>query len=261
MLLHLLLTLGTVAALQPPAGWTALAPDRAVLDPKDPKAGELREITVPGGTGAASEVQSALQASGIQATVVSQTPMGRVTLQTTDDRLVQAQASVKPSQTDWYVVMASRTAASQLDVNALMTAMQSAIPLQLTWGQEIEVLPAGADGSLWGVGAEEPPASPWGAETESWVLDPSLYGLWAGNLETRGPPTEVKVRLETSGRVRVERVTEGRMNVTEGTWGVRGGQIRFAWYTSEPATSPYQVDSKSLSFTLDQHALTLRKVK
>ena len=47
-------------ALNPPIGWTQIAPDRAVLDPDDPNKGVLYEFRIDDGKGTPDELVAAL---------------------------------------------------------------------------------------------------------------------------------------------------------------------------------------------------------
>ena len=263
MLLAFLLTTASVFALQVPAGWTQLSIDRALLDAKNPAMGELREFSVPGGNGDAAELVKALKSTGITAQVVSQTPDSTITLRTNDSRVIQARASVTEGKARWYVVMAANEASAQLDTNALLTTMQSQIPIQLAWGEQVEVLPAGGDGSLWGVPGSDGSAGRWtaGDGEPAFATNSELYGFWTGALDTRSGAVEVKLLLEANGRARLEKVSEGRMCVSEGTWGVQADQLKIAYYTGDPLHSPYKTNGRTLTFTLEERTVELRKVK
>lgn len=255
-----ILLASTAFAFQVPAGWTPQGENRAVLDATNPALGEIREITVAGGKGDPAELVKVLKAEGIQATVTGTGPT--TTLLTNDSRIIQARASVSDGKARWYVVMASKAATAQLDVNALLTTLQSQIPVHLNWGEAVEVLPAGGDGTLWN-GPREAERPQWGEgdpET-TWGKDALLYGLWAGTTLTKGSPTEVRLWMEANGRVRLERVLNGGTSVSEGTWGVREGQIRLAWYTSEPLVTGYKCNGKVLSFSLDERMVEFKKIK
>jgi len=259
MLPFLFLYATSALALQAPAGWTPQGEDRALLDPSNPTKGELREYVVPNGTGIADELVRTLSAKGVQASIVSERN-GMITLQTNDSRVIQARASVAEGKAKWYLVLASPEATKSLDANALLTSLQARIPVNLAWGGEIEVLAGGGDGSLWGTAGASKPSWSVGDREPEWLVDASLYGFWRGQLETVNGYIDVKLRLDANGRVRMERIsTDGRMNVSEGTWGTHDEELRLAWYASEPLVTSYRLGKQTLILTLDDRTVEMQR--
>lgn len=255
--------IGAAWSLQVPSGWTSLSSDRAVLDPEHPEQGEIREFVVSGGKGRPDELVHAMEANRYEVTVVSTEADGTLNLRVDEGLLGRAQATVEEDQARWFVVMASPEAAESLDVHALLTSARNPLPVQLSWGSEVEVLPAGADGSLWDGRSTGQPASGWsvGAGDDRWSPHDDLYGLWKGNHVHQGRSQVVRLTLEATGRARLTRECEGRTQVTEGTWGATGDQLRIAPYTQEPIVSDYELLGSRLTFELDDRTLTLNRIR
>lgn len=257
MLSALLIAVAPVLALTPPVGWTSLGPDRAVLLRNDPSRGELRELRIQGEGLDPQALADALTAGGQHTRILGRDGDGTVQLQVGSDLVGRARMAPADGSVTWYVVLASQASSQNLDADALLTALiPAARPTNLRTA-EVEVLPAGRDGSLWDPVAGSEPAQeqvfdPWGAQSgaqaTNWSQSQKLVGVWGGALDGPWGSQELVLILDANGRVRVEERDGGAAQVTEGTWGTHGGQLRIDSYTSEPVVCSYTVDDKSLRF-------------
>lgn len=265
MLCTNLLAVAAVFALQPPIGWTALGPDRAVLTPADPGRGELRELTVPGSQLEPRGLVAALAAAGTPSTVLARDADGTVTLDLGQDRIARARAQASAAGVTWYLVQATRAASAHLDADALLAAIipQSG-PLGL--GGTVEVLPAGADGSLWDPtgsrrSSEPVLAGPWGSGAEpsapGWAPHRDLVGIWGGSAGGPWGDQQLVLSLDLDGHLRIEEFGAEGTRITEGTWGAQADKIRFSPLTGTPMVSACSVDAQSLTFVWGGRTVTL----
>ncbi len=266
MLVSTLIAICAAHALQPPVGWTALGSDRAVMVAQDPGRGEVRELRVDGASIDAQALVTALNQAGEQATLTGQAADGTVTLRLGREVIARARAHPGSASVTWYLVVAHSRHAENLDADALLTAMvPRTLPTHLQ-GQ-VEVLPAGRDGSLWDTTpAAEPTAAPatdlWGAPVQAapsaWGQRASLVGIWGGTVGGPwGGGTEYVFTFDATGRLRIEERTADGSQVTEGTWEASGDQLRLSSYTAEPLVLAYSSDGKSLGITWQGQPLTL----
>lgn len=266
MLLTWMLALCTANALQPPVGWTALGPDRAVMVPADPGRGEVRELRISGGSLDPAALVSALTQAGEVATLTTQEPDGTVLLKLGAGRVARGRVHLSDNQATWYLVLAGERNAQALDADALLAAMiPRALPAALHGA--VEVLPAGRDGSLWdpvATAASQPSGGTdlWGAPIASspsaWGQSAALVGIWGGTVGGPwGGAEEYVFTLDATGRLRIEERTTQGSKVTEGTWASAGSLLRLSSYTSDPVEVPFELDGKSLGLTWNGQLLTL----
>lgn len=255
----------TAWGLNVPNGWTSLGDSLATLDPQHPELGELRELVIPSGSGDTQDLIAHLDANGLRAKLKSQEPGGDINLVIAPDKLARARASITQESTTWYLVIAEEHAAEQLDANALLTIMQGQIPLQLSWGSSIEVLPAGNDGSLWDMPTEQERVDEgWTGWQQQETLrhDSHLYGLWNGQATYLGKRQDIRLTLEATGRARLARESEGRTCIWEGTWGVKDDRLLITPFAGDPVDSAYQIRGlNKLEFVLEGQTVTLNRVK
>ncbi len=268
MLPVLLIAMAPVEALTPPVGWTALGPDRAVLVLTDPSRGELREIRLVGTNLEPQALAMALTTPARHTRVLKRDGDGTVNLQVGSDLVGRARMSPGSGAVTWYVVLASQEASEQLDADALLTALVPALRPANLQSAQVEVLPAGRDGSLWDpvVGSEPPAAEvfdPWGApvvaDDDQWSQSHELVGIWGGAMDGPWGSKELVLSLDVNGRVRVEERDGDASQVTEGTRGTRAGQLRIASFTGDPVVSDYEATSKALTFGWRGEPVTLFK--
>jgi len=266
MLLALMLALYPAHALQPPVGWTAMGPDRAVMMPADPSRGEVRELAVAGDSIDPQGLLDALAQAGETASMTRQEADGTVGLKIGSGMVGRARAHSGTGQVTWYLVVASARSADSLDADALLTALiPRALPTPLQGA--VEVLPAGRDGSLWDpVQTAEPVASQgtdlWGAPVaaapSSWGHSQALVGVWGGTVGGPwGGGQEFVFTFDATGRLRIVEKSADGSQVTEGTWTTSSGTLRIASYTADPFDLPYTVDNKSMALTWQGQPLTL----
>jgi hypothetical protein len=267
MLLSLLLTLCAAQALQPPVGWTLLGPDRAVMVPSDPGRGEVRELPVAGGTLEPDALVQTLAARGEQAVITDRAADGTVSLKLSADRQARGRAHITDGQVTWYLVVASNRAAGNLDADALLTAL---IPRELPAALQgqVEVMPAGRDGSLWDPvggtqGAQTSQSTGlWGvAETSqpsTWGKRSALVGIWGGIVGGPwGGGVEYVFTFDATGRVRIDERGPDGNKVTEGTWEASGDRVRVSSFTADPVELPYRFEGQALVVTWGGQHLTL----
>ncbi|MFH1466598.1 MAG: hypothetical protein ABIO70_19590 [Pseudomonadota bacterium] len=266
MLLTILFAVTTALALTPPIGWSATGPNLATLIPADPGRGELRELRLPGASLAPEGLVAALAAEGTVATVLAREADGTVTLALGQDRIARARAQGGTAEVTWYLVQATRAASAQLDADALLAAIMPRTGPPLLQGAQIEVLPAGADGTLWDpTGAPAPAApvlaGPWGATAEpsspGWAPLAALVGVWGGTTTVMWGAERMVLSLDVDGHLRIEEHGADGTRLTEGTWGAGADQLRFAPLTGAPVLSGYSVDAQSLTFVWEGRTVTL----
>lgn len=266
MLLDLLIAVAPALALQPPVGWTPLGPDRAVMVPSDPARGEIRELMVAGSSLEPDGLLQALNAQGEQAVIRDRAADGTVSLKLGSDRLARARAHPAQDRVTWYLVIASHQASTTLDADALLTALvprELPSPLQ---GQ-VEVLPAGRDGTLWdpvgGAAAQATQsAGLWGVAetTQASTLGQraGLVGIWGGIVGGPwGGGIEYVFTFDTTGRVRIDERGPDGNKVTEGTWEASGEKVRVSSFTAAPVEIPYRFEGQALVVGWGGQQLTL----
>jgi hypothetical protein len=211
---------------------------------------------------------AALATDGLAARVVARVADGTLNLDIGADQVARARAWIGSQGVTWYVVMANRAAAQQLDADALLTAAlprPGAVP---ALGGVVEVLEAGADGSLWDVAARPPAGAsramgPWSASASTpdvgWAPNPALVGVWGANTEGLWGGKEMVLTLDTTGRLRIEERSAEGVQVTEGTWGTQGAQLRMAPLTGDAVVSAWSGDQHSLTFVWGGRAITLAR--
>jgi hypothetical protein len=265
MLLVWLIALCPAWALTPPVGWTAMGPDRAVLMASDPGRGEVRELRVQGTSIEPLLLVTALGQQGLPVQHSSRAADGTVNIGFSSGQVGRARVHTSPSLVTWYVVVVDRDHTDSLDADALLTAMvprDLPAPLQ---GQ-VEVVPAGRDGSLWDpVGSTEPqagaPTDLWGNPTaapSAWGQSTALVGIWGGTVGGPwGGGTEYVFTLDANGRLRIEERGADGSKVTEGTWACTAERLRFDSYTAEPVELAYRFEGKALALVYAGQPLTL----
>jgi len=150
-----------------------------------------------------------------------------------------------------------------------------ALPDELEWGsaETVEVLPGGGDGSQWAIGdvtdemlwggAVEVPtnAYEWNptGETEEWEPTGSLVGSWEGHYMRGMDRVRVKIRLDATGRIRLETRTGYGQSVEEGTWGTQGARLRIEPYGGRSRISLYERSGDQLRLTIDGKRATLMR--
>ncbi len=266
MLHSWLLAVCAAHALTPPVGWTAQGADRAVMIPSDPGRGEVREVKVAGSGIDPQALIDALSQAGESATLMGQEADGTVSLKFSSTSIGRARVHTTSSQVSWYLVMVDKRHSANLDADALLTAL---IPRDLPaiLQGEVEVLPAGADGTLWDPVAT-PAAQPasadnlWGAPAAAasggWGHSEALVGIWGGTLGGPwGGGVEYVFTFDATGRLRVVETGPSGSQVTEGTWSSSGGKLRLESYTAEPEEIAYHFEGKSLGLVWKGQPLTL----
>jgi hypothetical protein len=239
----MLLPLCTAAlALSPPAGWTPIGADRAVLDPSNPARGDLRELRA--ASHEASALLQALAAQGFAGIDASWDSGGALVLQSA---LLRGRARPAPEPGLWWVVLVDPAQAGALDAEAVL---QAAAPSPTTsWGAP-GPLAGGRDGQQWGT---------WGTAQEPWSWDPALQGRWEGSRIEREGLTQYRVRLVGTGELVVERRVQGQLQLREGRWATRKGLLRLEMAGGTDG-SPYQLMGSSLSLEIDGAPLQLLRV-
>ena len=282
-------------ALNVPAGWTAVDNGRAVLKPSDPSAGELIEIQIDGSTGAVEDLLFTLLAQGRKGRLKSSLPEGHANLLFDDGHLGRAFGQVEGTVATWWVVIAHPEAVVALDADALLKSQVTladeapvnepaaepvaeappTLPAELEWGssETVEVLPGGGDGSQWAIGdvtdemlwggAVEVPtnAYEWNptGEAEEWEQTGSLVGSWEGHYMRGMDKVRVKMRLDATGRIRLETRTGYGQSVEEGTWGTQGARLRIEPYGGRPRISLYERSGDQLRVNIDGKRATLMR--
>ncbi len=259
-----LLAVSAALALQPPVGWTAAGPDRAVLIPSDPGRGELRELSLEGQSIEPLLLVTALGQLGLQVKQSNRDADGTVNISFASGQLGRARVHTTASRATWYVVIADHDHADALDADALLTAL---IPRSLppTLQRSAEVLPAGRDGSLWDPVASETPAptstDPWGAPVaaapSAWSKRKELVGIWGGRVGGPWDGVELIVTLDATGRLRIEERSSAGSEITEGTWSATGEQLRLESYTAAPLALPYRLERDSLHMSWEGQPVAL----
>jgi hypothetical protein len=266
MPLAILLAIAATQALRAPIGWTAQGPDRAVISPADPGRGELRELSVPGIRIDPQVLVAALSAGGNPAVLLACDADGTVTLDLGQGLIARARALPGGAGITWYLVQATRAASAQLDADALLAAVMPRAGHDLLTGAAVEVLPAGADGSLWDPAGSNQPAAPvlagpWGGAGEptppAWAPQRALVGIWSGGAGGTWAEEQMLLRLDVDGHLRIEEQGPEGTRVTEGTWGVQADLLRFAPLTAAPVVSSFSVDTQSLTFVWQGRTVTL----
>ena len=280
-ILSLTLFVDDASALNAPAGWTVVDTNRALLKPEDPSAGELVELPIQGGDGSVEELLFTLLASGRKARLKESLPEGHVNLLFDDGHLGRGCVQVDETHATWWVVIAHPEAVSALDSDALLKRQMVGgdtpppAPAELEWGvnEEIEVLDAGADGSQWAVG-DPTDEMLWGGavevsgnayewnptgESEKWAPSASLVGTWSGHYMRGMDKVRVNMRLDKTGRVRLESRTGYGQSVEEGTWGVQGGRLRIEPYGGRARVSVFERSGDQLRITIDGKRATLMR--
>jgi hypothetical protein len=222
-----------------------------------------------------------LLARGRKARLKSSLPEGHVNLLFEDGHLGRAFVHVEGTVSTWWVVVAHPEAVALLDSDALLKRQvvnddgPPPAPADLEWGanEEFEVLAGGADGSQWAVG-DSTDAMLWGGavevpgnvyewnptgETEKWEPSGSLVGTWAGHYMRGMDKVRVNLRLDATGRVRMESRTGYGQSVEEGTWGVQGGRLRLEPYGGRARVSAFERSGDLLRLTIDGKRATLMR--
>ena len=185
-----MLAVGTALALQPPVGWTALGPDRAALMASDPGRGEVLEMRVDGSSIEPLLLVTALGQQAMPVHSSSRAADGTVSIRFSSGKLGRARVHTSTTQVTWYVVVVDEAHAGHLDADALLASLVPR-PRPAALQGQVEVMPAGRDGSLWDV-VEDPQPQPaastdiWGntraAAPSAWGLASSLVGVWGGTV-------------------------------------------------------------------------------
>ena len=241
-------------ALTPPVGWSASSPSRAELVPGHPEKGEIREITVSGGSGAADELTFLLQGQGLKATGVATDPDGAVNL-SFDGKIGRARNIRLGSDVVWVVVTIATENATTLDPDAVI---RMAMPSSDTpaWGSKAPSTTQVA-ATPWGEAAE-PAQAGWLSDVtvEGWANDSELMGSWEGSTLIAGQPTRIKMRFEPGGAVFVERTTKDATRVVDGKWATRKSLIRLELEGGGDGLD-YQVMGRTLNIEYADARVTL----
>lgn len=256
----LLAAMAPAHAFTAPIGWTAVGAHLALLDPKHPEKGELREIIVSGGQGDPDELSQALTAAGFDVVQMMKDASGAVNVWL-NGRLARARPYVDGEEAIWEVVLVAPDHAASIDPDALLMAVQPTSDLP-RWGGRVQVLAGGGDGSPWGDAAPFPTAGgAWGQDVqlEGWSQDREMIGVWVGSGMLGGTPTRLEFRFDGTGNFWLTRRAEGMVpRQTEGTWASRNGLLRMT-LPGEEQTGSYEVLGSTLSIDFEGAHVTLHK--
>ncbi len=225
-MLAIFILLRSALALEPPVGWTAVSPTRAVLDPAAPERGDLRELRVLGGSCDPDEFVLALRAAGFEPSAWSRTAEGDIQVDLAG-ALARGRCRADDAGATWMAVLAGVEAAGGLDPVALLTAITP--DRGVSWGGDAAVLPAGGDNpNPWGAAAAASGDQGWWTERpdDAWRTPAELVGTWEGTILLAGQPTRLRLRLEASGAATLERKGAAGPETFEGSWATRKRWMR-----------------------------------
>lgn len=249
-------------ALQPPAGWHAVDPYTAVLDPAAPERGEVREVVIAGGSGEPEELLAVLKGVGVSVTSHQAEADGALNL-VIPGRLARARHVVQEGQATWAVVTVAPEHAASLDPDALLNAVLPRVTAGSAWGTgNAAPLSGGGDGMPWGA-EEVVQADGWVTDStvEAWAQDSTVVGIWEGSTLLSGIPTNLRFRFENTGDVILERTPgKGKSQVYEGRWTTRQGLMKLDVKGGGEAVS-YKALGSTLTLEYDSARVTLYKKK